>query len=103
MQKEGLAALKVCQSIRQFSAIRPHPSERDRTLSHATRGCDGRQEGRESGYYNLHRYLNNAIRLHTHQTLRFAVLVEVIATVTPAASVATTGVTASVSTSAITT
>ena len=70
MQKEGLAALVVCQSIRQFSAVRPHPSEHDRPLSHATRSRDGRQEGRESGYYNLHRYLNNAIRLHTHQILR---------------------------------
>ena len=34
-------------------------------MSHTTRGCDGRQEGCESGYYHLHRYLNNTIRLHT--------------------------------------
>ena len=33
-------------------------------MSHTTRGCDGRQEGCESGYYHLHRYLNNTIRLH---------------------------------------
>ena len=33
-------------------------------MSHTTRGGDGRQEGCESGYYHLHRYLNNTIRLH---------------------------------------
>ena len=33
-------------------------------LGQRTRGCDGRQEGCESGYYYLHRYLNNTIRLH---------------------------------------
>ena len=32
-----------------------------RSVSHATRGRDGRQEGRESGYYNLHRNLNNPL------------------------------------------
>ena len=30
-------------------------------VAHATRGRDGRQEGRESGYYNLHRNLNDAL------------------------------------------
>ena len=33
-------------------------------VTHATRGRDGRQEGRECGYYHLHRHLNNPIRLH---------------------------------------
>ena len=33
-------------------------------VAHTTRGRDGRQEGRERGYYNLHRNLNNPL-LHT--------------------------------------
>ena len=35
--------------------------ERDWAVAHTTRGRDGRQKGRESGYYNLHRDLNNAL------------------------------------------
>ena len=35
--------------------------ERNRPISHATRGRDGRQEGRERGYYNLHRNLNETL------------------------------------------
>ena len=38
--------------------------ERNRSVSHATRGRDGRQEGRECGYYHLHRHLNDSL-LHT--------------------------------------
>ena len=38
-------------------------------VAHAARGRDGRQEGRECGYYHLHRHLNNPIRLHTLFTL----------------------------------
>ena len=38
--------------------------EYNRTSSHATRGGDGRQEGRERGYYHLHRNLNDFL-LHT--------------------------------------
>ena len=34
------------------------------SISHAARGCDGRQEGRERGYYYLHRNLDNTL-LHT--------------------------------------
>ena len=30
-------------------------------VAHATGRCDGRQEGCESGYYNLHRDLNDAL------------------------------------------
>ena len=30
-------------------------------VAHAARGRDGRQEGRERGYYNLHRNLNNSL------------------------------------------
>ncbi len=33
-------------------------------VAHTARGRDGRQEGRECGYYNLHRNLNNPL-LHT--------------------------------------
>ena len=46
-------------------------SESDRSMSHTTRGCDGRQEGCESGYYHLHRYLNNTIRLHNFHFSKF--------------------------------
>ena len=31
------------------------------TASHAARGRDGRQEGRERGYYHLHRNLNHSL------------------------------------------
>ena len=31
----------------------------ERTVAHAARGGDGRQEGRERGYYYLHRNLND--------------------------------------------
>ena len=34
--------------------------EWERSVTHATRGCDGREEGCESGYYDLHRYLYDA-------------------------------------------
>ena len=34
--------------------------EWERAVTHATRGCDGREEGCESGYYDLHRYLDDA-------------------------------------------
>ena len=35
--------------------------ERNGSESHATRGRDGRQEGRECGYYHLHRHLNDSL------------------------------------------
>ena len=35
-----------------------------RSVAHTTRGRDGRQEGRECGYYHLHRNLNNSL-LHS--------------------------------------
>jgi len=38
--------------------------EVDRPVAKATRGCDGRQEGCECGYYHLHRNLNNALFIH---------------------------------------
>ena len=46
---------------------------RNRSVSHTTRGCDGCQEGCESGYYHLHRYLNNTIRLHNFHFSKFKV------------------------------
>ena len=33
----------------------------ERTVAHAARGGDGRQEGRERGYYYLHRNLNDPL------------------------------------------
>ena len=35
-----------------------------RSVSHAARSRDGRQEGRERGYYHLHPNLNNSL-FHT--------------------------------------
>ena len=32
-----------------------------RSVPHATRGRDGRQEGRERGYYYLHRNLDDSL------------------------------------------
>ena len=57
--------------------------------AHATRGRDGRQEGRECGYYHLHRNLNNPL-LHASPPFRL-ILVEAIVTVV-VTIVATTGV-----------
>ena len=36
-------------------------SERNGSETHATRGRDGRQKGRERSYYHLHRYLNDSL------------------------------------------
>ena len=38
-----------------------HFLERNWSVAHTTRGRDGRQEGRECGYYNLHRHLNDPL------------------------------------------
>ena len=54
-------------------------SERDGSEAHAARGRDGRQEGRERGYYHLHRYLNNPL-LHASPPFRL-ILVEAIVTI----------------------
>ena len=40
-------------------------SDHYRSVTHTARGRDGRQEGRECGYYHLHRYLNQSCLLHT--------------------------------------
>ena len=61
--------------------------EWERSVTHATRGCDGRQKGCESGYYDLHRYLDDAF-FHASPLFRL-ILVEAIATIT-AATVAVT-------------
>ena len=37
--------------------------------SHATRSTDGREEGRERGYYDLHRNLNDSL-FHTPLTVQ---------------------------------
>ena len=64
-------------------------SERNGSVAHTTRGRDGRQKGRECGYYHLHRYLNNPL-LHASPPFRL-ILVEAIVAVV-ATVVATTGV-----------
>ena len=40
-------------------------------MSHARGRGNGREEGCESGYYHLHRYLNNTIRLHNFHFSKF--------------------------------
>ena len=40
-------------------------SDDDRPVAQARGGADGRQEGRERGYYHLHRQLDDALLLHT--------------------------------------
>ena len=39
-------------------------SDDDRPVAQARRGADGRQNGRERGYYHLHRQLDDALLLH---------------------------------------
>ena len=41
----------------------------DGSEAHAARGRDGRQEGRECGYYHLHRHLNDLALFHNDQIL----------------------------------
>ena len=47
-----------------FILFTPYISHVDRSTAHATRCGDGRQEGGERGYYNLHRNLNQSLLLH---------------------------------------
>ena len=39
-------------------------SDDDRPVAHARGGADGRQEGRERGYYHLHRQLDDTLLFH---------------------------------------
>ena len=41
-------------------------------MPHATRGRDGRQEGRECGYYYLHRNLNHSLLHSSLFTIHFS-------------------------------
>ena len=41
-----------------------HRSDDDRPVAQARRGADGRQKGRERGYYHLHRQLDDTLLLH---------------------------------------
>ena len=40
-------------------------SECDWAVAHTAGGTDGREEGCERGYYDLHRYLDDPLLLHT--------------------------------------
>ena len=40
-------------------------SDDDRPVAQARGGADGRQEGRERGYYHLHRQLDDTLLFHT--------------------------------------
>ena len=42
-----------------------HRSDDDRPVAQARSSADGRQEGRERGYYHLHRQLDDSLFLHT--------------------------------------
>ena len=44
----------------QPNTASPNCSEYDRAMPQARSGRDGRQEGRECSYYDLHCYLNDA-------------------------------------------
>ena len=68
--------------------------ERDWSEAHATRGCDGREEGCESGYYDLHRDLDDAF-FHASPPFRL-ILVEAIASVAAATVAVTVAGTATV-------
>ena len=51
----------------------PRSLERNWFISHTARRCDGRQEGCERGYYDLHRNLNETL-LHLLISFSFVVL-----------------------------
>ena len=57
---ERFTRAKPARTVRGPCIATPHSVP----LGQRTRGCNGRQEGCECGYYHLHRYLNNSIRLH---------------------------------------
>ena len=70
----GIAAMSVPFS--RYSLLTFHFSLPKGPQSHAARGGDGRQEGRECGYYDLHRNLNDplfhrpsrsSVRRHRHR------------------------------------
>ena len=50
--------------------VRGFALEHNGSVTHATRGRNGRQEGRERGYYHLHRNLNESL---FHSVLLFIV------------------------------
>ena len=61
------------------------------SVAHAARRRDGRQEGRECGYYHLHRNLNNSL-LHSGSkifNLQSSILLRVAAFVVTATTSAT--------------
>ena len=68
--------------------------EWERAVTHARRGRDGCQEGCESGYYNLHRDLDDAF-FHASPPFRL-ILVEAIASVAAATVAVTVAGTATV-------
>ena len=90
MRVRTLCDIKIPRTIvRGISFLECNGSE-----THAARGRDGCQEGRECGYYHLHRHLNNPL-LHASPPFRL-ILVEAIVTVV-ATVVATSGVVATTS------
>jgi hypothetical protein len=60
---DSTRSLSALSSILQFFNL-------EGSVAHAARRGDGRQEGCESGYYDLHRNLNKTLFLHS---LRFQV------------------------------
>ena len=59
VSQEGMKnPLPECESDRGFDRVL---LERDWSVTHARRGCDGREEGCECGYYYLHRNLNDSL------------------------------------------
>ena len=54
-------------------------SDYDRPVAQARGGADGRQEGRERGYYHLHRKLDDALLLHTPLSVSAAGVISAVA------------------------
>ena len=68
--------------------------EWERSVTHTRRGCDGREEGCECGYYDLHRDLNETL-FHASPPFRL-VLVEAVAAIAAATVAVTVAGTAAV-------
>ena len=72
---------KLIEEVIFFGEMPEHKKEGPTTVSpslvsewasaHTARRCDGREEGCECGYYDLHRNLNNVVLLH-HSVLPFS-------------------------------
>ena len=56
--------MDVCRFVRVAETECLRTSEHEWAMTHTRGRCDGRKEGRERGYYNLHHKLQNAFLFH---------------------------------------